>query len=225
MKILFSSFTIVAITLLNIGFVNASHQPQHISAKKVSTNNIFTITENSIIDDVIFDEMSYQSETGNWFTNSLWWQGTGTINIDLGGSFLIQDILIQVDYNDNYYIDYSLDDLNWSNLFTITPEDGEIAWGMDTMSSNERHNEYVANIDFSAIEARYLRVSAGEGDQIYYLSELQAFGTPTNTIQIQSQTVSPVPAPSSIILFGTGLMMLVGLQYRRKKQKDHSIVQ
>ncbi|MCF6345575.1 MAG: PEP-CTERM sorting domain-containing protein [Thiomicrorhabdus sp.] len=221
MKGLFLSLITVTITLSNINFANASLLPQQIPVNTVSTNNIFTITQNSIIDNVLFEEMSYSSETGNWFTSSIWWQGKGQIILDLGNSFVIQDMLIQVDYNDNYYFDYSIDNLNWSPLFTITPEDGEIASGMDTMSSDELHNEYVANMDFSASEARYLRVSASSqgGNGIYVISELQVFGNPPLTSSYTgAQTVSPVPEPSSLMLFSAGLMVLAGLQYRRKKQ-------
>ncbi len=213
------------LTLSSINIAMASNTPMHISIQNISTSNIFSITEDKITDGIMFTEMSYNMmsggvNVGNEQSESIWWSSSsGKITMDLGDSFIVQEALMQVDYNDAYQMEYSMDNSSWSNLFTITPEDGESYWGMDTMSSDILHEEYVANMAFSAVEARYLRISASGRDNVYYLSELQIFGSPlSNTVQIQSnQTISPVPAPPSVMLFGAGLMMLMGLQYRRKK--------
>ena len=225
MKSLFIGLMASVLTLSSINIAMASNTPMHVSIEDISTLNMYSINEDVITDGRMFEEMSYRKFSGdsspyNLLQNTIWWAGSeGMVTMDFGKQFIIQDVLIQVDAYDSYKIDYSIDNINWSNLFTISPEDGESLYGMDTMSSDILHEEYVASIDFSIVETRYLRVSASDGDGTYFLSELQAFGTPSsNTIEIQSnQTISPVPAPPSVMLFGAGLMMLMGLQYRRKK--------
>ncbi len=75
-------------------------------------------------------------------------------------------------------------------------------------------------MDFFAVKAKYLRVSATGGkDNLYFISEIQAFGTlaERTSIRQSAQIASPLPAPSSLMLFSIGLMVLAGLQYRRKK--------
>lgn len=222
---------IILISTINTAHASSPHV--QIMAEKVSVSeDMFSITQDSIIDNVWFQEMSYDLMPGegvnsNWLANSIWWSDPlGMITMDLGSSFSIQDILIQVDANDQYQLDYSIDNTNWSSLFTISPEDGEIPYGMDTMSSDPLHSEYVSSIAFSSVEAQYLRVSASGGDSAYFLSELQIFGEPLNNINdvdgyfSQAQTISPVPTPPSLMLFSAGLVILAGLQYRRKKLRS-----
>ncbi|MCF6298809.1 MAG: hypothetical protein L3J01_02915 [Thiomicrorhabdus sp.] len=154
--------------------------------------------------------------SSDFTSNTIWWSNLeGMINMDLGNLFMVQDVLMQVDANDAYQMDYSIDNINWDNLFTINPDDGEIARAMDTMSSDNLNEEYVANMDFSMVEARYLRLSASGGNGLYILSEVQVFGSPL--VESNLQTVSSVPNPPTFMLFGVGLVMLLGLQHRRKK--------
>ena len=62
----------------------------------------------------------------------------------------------------------------------------------------------IASLDFAPVDARYLRVFAIGGDNFYSVSEIQAFA-------------APVPEPSTIMLFGLGLLTLMGANYRRQK--------
>ncbi len=221
---------ISAILITNMSTAQASNTNAPIMVKEVSiSENMLSITQDTIIDNTWFQEMSYdllpsEGENSDYLANSIWWSDPlSMITVDLGSSFTVQDILIQVDSNDQYQLDYSIDNTNWSSLFTISPEDGEIPYGMDTMSSDPLHNEYVSSLAFSSVEAQYIRISASGGDSAYFLSELQIFGSPINdtnnveTYFAQAQTVSTVPAPPSLMLFSAGLLILAGLQYRRKK--------
>ena len=222
MKILFLNLIIITTILSGINAVNATPQ---ISIDKISTTIPMTLSKSPLADDYFLTEGTYGSEVDHWFTDSIWWASPShTITFDLGDTFLVQEITLQVDYDDDYQLDYSIDNVDWKNLFRITSEDDDlITWGFDTMSSDELNVAYVENIDFTAVEAQYIRVSASNGDYDYSISELQVFG---NNLSIgspltESQVVtSPVPAPPSVMLFGAGLMMLIGLQYRRKKQMN-----
>jgi len=203
MKSLFTILMTGAIGLLSINMAMASVSSTPMTVESISTSgfisNTDTITDGSLLDEIDYQAMSYN--------DSAWWIGSKSITMDFGSSFMLQEVLIQVDTEDSYQVDYSIDNINWSTLFTVNPTDGDLTKGMDTMSSDVLHEDYVASMDFLAVETRYLQISAFDGDNLYFISELQAF-----------TGVSPVPAPPSIMLFGAGLMMLMGVQYRRKKQ-------
>ncbi|VAW45410.1 hypothetical protein MNBD_GAMMA04-2313 [hydrothermal vent metagenome] len=221
MKALFISIVSSILLISNINIANASNTSISIEIKKVNTENIFAIAQDKITDGIMFDEMNYEMISGfDQMAESIWWSGySGTITMDLGNAFMVQEILMQVESNDAYQMEYFISDNNWSTLFTVNREDGD-TFGMDIMSSDSLNEEYVASMDFTAVETRYLRLSGLDSiDHVYYLSEIQVFGD----ISIQSalnapQNISPVPAPPSVMLFGAGLMMLMGLQYRRKQQ-------
>ena len=220
MKLLFLGLITSALAL-STTLAHASPPPINISAENISTSNLYTISQNTIIDGDMFDEMSYGMVNRELYEKTMWWTGLkGTITLDLGNDFIIQEVLMQVDYDDTYQMEYSLDNNKWSNLFAINASDEGANWGMSTMSSNSLNKEYVASMDFFAVQARYLRVSASGGDDnVYFISELQAFGTLAEQISIRqsAQIASPVPAPPSLMLFSIGIMVLAGLQYRRKK--------
>lgn len=131
---------------------------------------------------------------------NVFWTGTFTsFTLDFGEIYTLSDVLISVDYNDNYRATTSTDGLSYhySTLFNINASHGESVWGMDTMSSDNTNAEYVAGIHFLPVQARYLKVFATGGDNFYSMGEIQAFGTP---LQV-------VPIPSIGWLFGTILLL------------------
>ncbi len=136
-----------------------------------------------------------------WQTDTAYWSGTSVIlQVDLGARYKLEDVLVSVDNNDAYLVQYSIDGLSFSNLFSIAVSDGEIPvspGGMDTMSSDSANPEYVPSIDFSAVDTRYLRISATGGDNYYSVGEIQAFGAP-----------SSIPEPTALLLFGSALLLL-----------------
>ena len=142
-------------------------------------------------------------------SSNVWWVGYGTsITLDLGFNYRVNDLLASVDNNDRYQIDYSLDGFSFTHLFTILPSYGEIAAspdGLDTLSTDDTSPDYILQIDFPPVLARYLRIRATPGgDALNAVSELRAFG-------------SPVPEPSSYGLIGAaGHSALVVLRPRRE---------
>ncbi|MCI2284712.1 PEP-CTERM sorting domain-containing protein [Colwellia sp. MSW7] len=128
--------------------------------------------------------------------------------MDFGELYNINDVLVSVDNNDDYEVTWSLDSVSWSNLFTINRSDGEITWGMDTFSTDTLHNEYIAAIDFSTVQARYLRIKVTGGDFGLSIGEFQAFG---------SKLTTSVPEPSSLAIFALGF---IGLIIRSVKKRS-----
>lgn len=144
-------------------------------------------------------------ERDQWQANSAWWRGTSpSITFDYGSLYTISDIELSVDNNDDYQVEYSTDNVTWSSLFQITRTDGEVTWGMDTMSTIASSSEYISVIDFAPVQAQFLRISATGGDNSYSVGELTALGS-----------VAAVPVPAAAILFAPVLAGFIGL--RRKK--------
>lgn len=159
-----------------------------------------------IVDGFVPAETTFWRDAAN-----VWWDdrvdpGAGVLTIDYGNLYRIDDVLLSVDNNDRYDVEYSTDGAGWTNLFTIDRSDGEIPaspGGMDTMSTVFGDAEYVPGIDFLAVNAQYLRIFGVGPDQFYSVGELQAFG-------------SVVPVPAAVWLFGTALAGLFGFSKRRK---------
>ena len=168
----------------------------------ISSQGTFNNSANLLIDGNVPTEFStWTNATNAWWTNQL---GTGGVvfTIDYGQDYQIQDILVSVDNNDAYRVDFSIDNIAFSNLLQIDIGDGEINGGMDTMSSDDTNPEFVAGIDFAPVEARYLRIYAVAGDNLNSIGELQAFG------------ITAVPEPSGL---GTCLMAIGILGTRRRR--------
>ncbi len=187
----------MAVAALIIGFsltallspVNAAQ----ISFVSASASGSVNNSPSLVIDNSIPPEWQY------WQTNTVWWNGTSpAITLDMGGAYTLEEIIISVDNNDSYRVDYSLNNSEWAQLFLISSGWGEVGSGMDTMSSISGDPEFIEGINFPAVSARYLRIQATGGDNMYSVGELQAFG-------------APVPVPPALILLGSGLIGLLGL--------------
>jgi len=149
----------------------------------------------------------FPPQGGQWQTNTAWWTGTTPgAGIDLGELKNIDDVLVSVDNNDSYAVEWSLDNSSWNNLFNISSSYGEIGWGMDTMSTDSTHAEYIAALDFSSVQARFLRIYATGGDNYYSVGELQAFGS----------DISAVPVPAAVFMFAPALLGFLGLRRKAK---------
>jgi hypothetical protein len=148
---------------------------------------------------------SWQADT------NVWWTEFGTsFTIDLGAKFLLTDIAWSVDNNDAYALAWSTNGTTFANLFTISPDVGEVApspGGMDTMNSFGGAPDYVASMDFGPVTARYLRIEAVQGgDGLNAVGEVTAYG---RALPIA------VPEPSTYGLLGA--LALAGLAIWRRQ--------
>lgn len=147
----------------------------------------------------------FPTQANKWDIDTLWWQSLATsFTIDFGSVLRIEDMLLSVDNNDDYLIEYLKGDNNWGRLFAIGRNLGEVTWGMDTMSSDATHGEYIAQIDFAPINSRSIRISATGGDNSYSIGELQVFG---NRVAA-SHAAQGIPEPASLLLIAFGLLSL-----------------
>lgn len=136
---------------------------------------------------------------------NVYWNGTvPTFTLDYGATYKIDGVVVSVDNNDDYSMQWSADNATWNTLFNISQAYGEVGWGMDTLSSVTGDPQYAAGMAFTPVQARYLRISATGGDHHYSVGEVQAFG-------------SPVPIPAAAWLFGSGLAGLMGVARRRNR--------
>jgi hypothetical protein len=105
------------------------------------------------------------------------WTGEDPIfTADLGRKYIIEDLLLSVDNNDDYAIEYSENTNDWIPLIKVDWRYGEIRWGMETLSTIAGDPEYVSGIDFAPVEARYIRIFATGGDDKYAVGEIMAYG-------------------------------------------------
>lgn len=108
----------------------------------------------------------------------VFWEAGDTIfTVDLGMECEISGIRIQVDHDDDYHIDTSIDGVEFFPLVEITGDDGEMAYGMDTMNSAGDDPEFIPGLAFFPVAARFIRIYGVRGD-VFALSEIQFFGRP-----------------------------------------------
>jgi hypothetical protein len=191
------SITLSIVLLLTfVANSNAAIIPAGVSATGPYNNPIGWVTDGFI-----------PVETTFWQSSTVWWSGTGVvITVDLGQQYVLQDILVSVDNNDGYQIQYSADNSTYTNLFTILPGQGEIGGGMDTFNTLAGDPEYWGGVDFTPVVGRYVRIFATHGDSSYSVGELQVTGV-----------LAGVPEPASLAIWGgLGIAGLVGV--RRRKQ-------
>ena len=161
------------------------------------TGATFNNDLNLIIDGVVPAENTVWTASTN-----VWWTGFGGIlTVDLGADYIVEDVLLSVDNNDTYRVTYAP---SGGTLFNLLASFGEITplpGGMDTMSSDSTHPEYVAGIDFAPVKARYLSIQAIGGDSLNAVGELRAFGR-------------AVPEPMTGLLLCTALLASIGVHRR-----------
>ena len=174
-----------------MGLLSFAHAGQ-IPVASVTASGPYYNNTNLLIDGYIPGEGTAWTAGTN-----VYWNGTGTgFSLDFNKIYHLESMVLQVDNNDRYGVMYSTDNVNWFNLFVIEVYHGNVTWGMDTF--------YIPpEIGFTPVDARYIRFSALGGDNMYAVSEIQAFGTS-----------SAVPEPVTMVLLGIGLTGILGL--RRK---------
>jgi hypothetical protein len=195
----------LALSTWGIGQTNA----QVIAPISVTGSGSYTNAPSLITDNVIPAEGSIWTGATNVF-----WTGNGfaaaNFTIDYGQIYNLVDLVLSLDNNDTYNIEYSTNNTTWTPLLIVSSGFGEIGSGMDTFSTVNGDPEYVAGIDFAPVQARYLRAYATAGDNSNSIGEIQSFGTLPG---------AAVPEPSAIAMFGIGAAGLLGRRLLSRRRK------
>lgn len=142
-------------------------QPQGIQGSGSFTNNA-----ELMIDGRIPPEGSQENSA-----DCVFWDNLDTVFIiDLGKTCQVSGILIQADGNDSYRIDYSVDGGNYFALCEIKQDMGENEKGMETICTLPDHEEYITDLDFFPVQARYIKVYVDFGEGVFSVSEVQIYG-------------------------------------------------
>ena len=142
---------------------------------------------------------------------------TATVTIDFGGLYTVENLTAYVDNNDDYHFRFSVDGIQFADLFTFLAPDGPVPvnpGGQDILTTDSvfptspgdlTTPSYVGR-SFTPVVARYLEVSVTGGDGASGVAEVQAHGALV------------VPEPSSILILGIGSTVLLILCYRRRRR-------
>ncbi|MCG7853628.1 MAG: hypothetical protein MIO92_14000 [Methanosarcinaceae archaeon] len=126
---------------------------------------------------VLIDRAIPPEETEYTDPACVYWHTAGTyFIIDLGSVVQIEGITIQVDNNDDYSLEVSEDGKKYSPLLFISSDWGEMGFGMETISTVKGNPEYIPEAALVPSRGRYLKLSAGGGDDAYAASEVLVFG-------------------------------------------------
>lgn len=160
----------------------------------------------------VLNDGIFPAEMSVWSSDkTLSWKGTDkAFTFSFGDLYRVDDVRLSVDNNDSYLLEYSLDNLSWTTLFAVAWHYGEVFWGMDTMSTHGGDLEYVSQLDFAPVEARFARIMATGGDNLYAVGEVAFSGERV----IQSTTAS-VPEPGMLALLAAGAAAFAMVRRRR----------
>lgn len=195
----FKLIFLISLLILIVSPVNAAK----ITLSSITGTGTYTNNANIIIDGYIPAEGIANTASINVYWTSVFTSFT----IDLGQQYLLDDILASVDNDDYYRFWASTDNSSWSYLGEVWG-DGEITNGMDTMTGINGHPEYVSNLDFSQILTQYVKIDG-------YVLEGNAFAI--GEVELYGSAANAVPEPTTMLLFGAGLVGLAG--FGRKKFK------
>ena len=166
--------------------------------------------ENTIVDGIFLPRYN------DWWVNTVWWmhfpnQGYNicpecNIQINLGGKYIIDSLIVQADNNEQYNIYYWNNEISdWSLAWNVPVSDG--GYGMQTRP-NPSDNTQVYTLP-SPITTDKFKIVNSEGDGYYSISEVQAFGR----LEDNGNGIPEFPTVALPIIAVIGLMFLF---HRRK---------
>lgn len=135
---------------------------------KIGANGSFNHSYDLLID----GNVVYQNAPWDGDACVYWTDAATEFVFDLGKETEIKELLLQVDDNDTYLVQTSLNGIDYQTLITIKPEHGEIVGGMDIMSSDAASPDFIKDLDFKPVKAKFIKLKASEGDDMYSAAEI-----------------------------------------------------
>ncbi|MEQ9410893.1 MAG: discoidin domain-containing protein [Fuerstiella sp.] len=188
---------------------SAACEASLIPAVSVSSQGSFTNSASLLTDGFFPAEGTVWTASTNVHWSGQPGAGGVAFTFDYGSVMNIEDIRYSFDNNDRYHVHHSTDGVSFLPLSSIVEGDGEVGGGMDTGTGIAGDPEYIANMDFSPVAARYLKIFASGGDGLYALAEFQAFGT---------AVPEPAYSMAALMLIGS----LFGARHRRQRDRKNS---
>ena len=161
-------FGIVAVIFLAV----ASSSAEPIRAVSVSGFGDYGDDVEVLIDqDMPKEETDYKDQACVY-----WYSDYTYFIIDLGRVVHIQGIAMQMDNNDDYFLEASLDGEDFRPLLYVSSKWGETPEGMETISTIKGDSEFIPQAVICSSRTRFLKLSARGGDEVYAVSEVMVFG-------------------------------------------------
>ena len=113
-----------------------------------------------------------------------------------------------LDNNDSFLIQVSLDGQAWTDLTTVSANQGSVGWGMDRFSTEASSPFFLSTLAFAPTEAAFLRLKAIDGDNLYSIGEV-------------SLSVSAVPEAHAAGLLAAGLVVVGGVLGARRRSPQN----
>ena len=139
-----------------------------------------------------------------------WTDTATTFTYNFGSIETVAAALLSVDATGTYVVSTSTDDVNFTPLFTITPE-SSTGSGLETRSNLPGSPFYDPAIAFAPTNAQYVRLQAVGGNGTYAASELDLFAaTPTVAVTgtVFAEAVPTLSSSSPLYLHVGDLGML-----------------
>ncbi|MDH5302432.1 MAG: PEP-CTERM sorting domain-containing protein [Gammaproteobacteria bacterium] len=207
-----SSFLVIP--MLAIGLFTSTHAT---ASSNVAQGKTVTLTDGTfftggwgggaVVDPMTVVDGVFLPKQTPWDQGAVWWDDhdgvANHIEIDLGGTFVIESFVVQADDNDAYNLEYrDLISGDWILAWAV-PNYDDRGWGM--LTRPDVNNDATVYTLASSITTDALRISGNmdSGDRYFSVSEVQAYGY-----------AAEVPAPAALILFAAGLL---GMSLTRRK--------
>ena len=130
-----------------------------------------------------------------WTDATAYWYVAGDIRsivFEFDRVYTVKSFVASLDNNDSYAIEFSLDGQAWGSTVDVAASEGTVNWGMDLFERS-----------VVPTPARYARVYATSGDDMYSVGELQV--------------LAAVPEPEAYAMLMAGLGLLGAVARRRRR--------
>jgi len=165
-------FVLISILFITTASFAQEYEYEEVKPKKIEGKGLFFNSAYQMLDGIIVPEA-----TPNNDPKVVRWKDPQTFFIiELGPQpRRITDLTISCDYNDEYVVEFSIDNKTWKKFATVKPEYGNVKSGMKTISSIKGELGYQSDLVIERAPMKFIKVSAVKGDGEFAISEIKFF--------------------------------------------------
>lgn len=116
---------------------------------------------------------------GAYWQDGVWWNGTSpTLEIDLGGSYVLSGANVQANSPDTYQLQYLAADGTWQDLWDVPSESSQIPYDELISRPDYPYSDGQQWHTFTPVTTTAVRFLATGGDNNYAVSQIQLLGVP-----------------------------------------------